>query len=39
MRETEWRTRFINVLKYEALNASRCSFKERGDRDAFTLKN
>lgn len=40
MRESEWRTRFINVLKYEALSASmKCSFEERGDRDAFTLKN
>lgn len=40
MRESERRTRFINVLKYEALSVSlRCSFEERGDSDAFTLKN
>lgn len=40
MRETEWRTRFSNVLKYEALSASmRCTFEERGAGDAFALKN
>lgn len=40
MRETEWRTRFTNVLKYEAWSASvRGIFEERGDCGAFTLKN